>query len=59
MLITEKELIDQIRLTRPTIVRLRKQGMPHIKLERAVRYDLEDVIGWLKERSDKRGLDKD
>lgn len=48
MLVTKKELSESTKLSIATIDRLMRDGMPHIKLERAVRFDLEEVVIWLK-----------
>lgn len=50
-LITTKELCKKLKLSRPTILKLRNEGMPTIFLgERSVRFDYDKVQEWLKER---------
>lgn len=49
VLITKKELSDKTRFSIGTIDRLMRDGMPHVKLERAVRFDYEEVERWLKD----------
>jgi 5-methylcytosine-specific restriction protein A len=46
-LVSEKELAEILQLSRSTINRLRKQGMPFIKIGKSVRYDLEAVKKWI------------
>lgn len=48
MLITKKELSTEMRLSVATIDRLMKNGLPFVKLERAVRFDIAEVEKWLK-----------
>ncbi len=50
-ILTEKEMADLIKVSRTTLQRWRKEGMPHIKLEGirgSVRYDYGDVVAWMK-----------
>lgn len=46
-LITSKELQDMYSLSRSTIDRWRKEGMPSIKVGRNVRFDEDDVRTWI------------
>lgn len=51
-LLTEKELQEKLKLSRSTIVRLRKEGLPYKKLSaRCIRYDEAEVNKWLNARS--------
>jgi hypothetical protein len=47
-MITEKELLEEFKISRTTLWRLRKMGMPHIKVGSTYRYEKEDVVRWLK-----------
>lgn len=49
-LITEKELMEKLKLSRSSIVRLRKEGLPFKKINRSVRYDEEEVQKWLENK---------
>lgn len=51
--LTENELGEWLKLSRSTIVRLRKEGMPFVKLGKAVRYDKDKVQEWLDKKSQK------
>lgn len=54
--VTEKELCEILSVTRQTLVALRKRGMPCFLLgTKLVRYDLQEVLDWLKESG--RGCD--
>lgn len=46
-LITSKELQEIYSISRATIDRWRKEGMPSIKVGRGVRFDEEDVQDWI------------
>ena len=50
-LINKEDLADALRLSTRTIEGLMKQGLPHIKLKRAARFDVDDVIRFLKSRN--------
>lgn len=49
-MITKKELAEELKISLPTIDRQLKLGMPHINIGKAVRFELEEVIKWLKEQ---------
>jgi hypothetical protein len=51
-MLTEKELRQKLWINRGTVLKLRKQGLPHIKIGRLIRYDLNDVLTWLKANSE-------
>jgi len=55
--ITTEELCRWLRVSRSTIERWRKLGMPFIKKERAVRYNKRKIQEWLEseEKSKKQG----
>lgn len=48
VLLTRKELADQCKVSPQTIVAWEKYGMPVIRNNQIVRYDLDDVRNWLK-----------
>jgi hypothetical protein len=50
-MITEKELLSRLQVNRGTLFKWRKEGLPHIKVGRVIRYDYSDVVRWLKLRS--------
>jgi excisionase family DNA binding protein len=50
IMITKKELAEELKISLPTIDRQLKLGMPHINIGKAVRFELEEVIKWLKEQ---------
>ncbi len=47
-LISPTELCKVLAVTKPTLARWRKQGLPCFKGQRTVRYDLNEVLKWLK-----------
>ena len=49
-MITKKELSKELNVSLPTINRLMDKGMPYLKIGKAVRFELEDVKNWLKEK---------
>ena len=51
-MLTKKELADQLKISIPTIDRQLKLGMPCIKIGKAVRFELDEVIKWLKGQQD-------
>lgn len=49
-MLTAKELMTALKISDSTLYRLRKEGLPFVKLSyRNVRYDLNEVVTWLKE----------
>ena len=51
-MITVKELQEILRISRQTVMRWRQEGMPHYKHQASVRFELEEVKKWLRERSE-------
>ena len=49
-MLTKKELAEELKISIPTIDRQLKLGMPHVKIGKAVRFEKEEVIRWLKEQ---------
>lgn len=55
-LLTEQELCSALKVERVFLWKCRKNGMPFIRLgTKLVRYDLQEVLDWLKENG--RGCD--
>ena len=46
--LTVKELEEKFKLSRSTIYRLRKEGMPYYKVGGSIRFDEDEVREWLK-----------
>jgi predicted DNA-binding transcriptional regulator AlpA len=52
--LTAKELEQMLSISRTTLYRLRKEGLPHKKLGHStIRYDLVEVLDWLEKRGEK------
>lgn len=49
-ILTTKELCEKLKFSRVTISKWRKQGMPCIKVNRAIRFDEKEVMDWLNEQ---------
>ena len=47
-LLTMKELMAFLKVKRNTVYELRRQGLPVIHLGRSVRFDLEEVVAWVR-----------
>jgi excisionase family DNA binding protein len=52
-MLTRKELAEQLKVTTRTVDRQTKNGMPHIRFGKSVRFELNDVMIWIKEQSEK------
>ncbi|MED4456178.1 helix-turn-helix transcriptional regulator [Metabacillus fastidiosus] len=51
-MLTAEELQQQLNISRSTLYRLRKQGLPHTQIGyRTIRYDLIEVLEWLKDNN--------
>ena len=48
-LMTTQELMDYLKISRTTIDRWRKEGMPYLSLSKAIRFEREEVLKWIKE----------
>lgn len=46
-LMTTDELCEKLKVSRPTIERYRKKGMPYKKVGRLVRFDAKEVMEWI------------
>lgn len=53
-MIDSKELCDKLGIHINTLYKYIKKGMPHIKLERKLLFNYDEVINWLKTK-DKKG----
>lgn len=51
--ITTEELAEKLKVTRQTIWLWRKNGLPHIKISRSVRFDFEAVLEWINKQNEK------
>lgn len=49
--LTEKELCEWLKFSRMKIFRLRKEGLPYIKVGKSVRYDKGVIEKWLNEKA--------
>jgi len=49
MLLTKKELAAELNVAVSTINNKMKKGMPYVKIGKSVRFELNDVIKYLKE----------
>lgn len=47
-MITEKELIEELKISRTTLWRLKKSGMPYLKVGSSYRYDKKEILNWIK-----------
>lgn len=49
-MLNKKELAKELNISESMVNKLIAQGLPHIKVGSAVRFNLNEVINWLKER---------
>ena len=47
LLLTLKQLSDKLQISRSTIDRWRKEGLPYIKMGRCIRFKEKEVTEWL------------
>jgi len=52
-LLTEKDLCEWLQVVRSTVWKWRQDGLPYIKVGKAVRFDKKEVLKWLKENGKK------
>lgn len=45
--LTVEELSKMLKISRSTIDRWRKEGLPHIKIGNSIRFDKAEVLQWL------------
>lgn len=50
MLLNKKELASKLKVSVATIDNLMKKGMPYLKIGKSVRFNLEEIFKWLKEK---------
>ncbi len=50
-LLTKKELAEVLKISEVSVNRFLAKGMPHIKVGASVRFQLNEVLNWFKERS--------
>jgi excisionase family DNA binding protein len=51
-LLTTLELAEKLKVTRQCIYNWRKQGLPALKIGRAVRFDLQAVNEWINKHNE-------
>ncbi|MGE0821734.1 MAG: excisionase family DNA-binding protein [Candidatus Binatia bacterium] len=51
-LLTAVELKDTLKVSLPAIRKWTREGMPCLRFGRLVRFDLEAVLAWMKERQE-------
>lgn len=49
-MLTKQQLAKQLNVSVSMIDKLMKKGMPYLKIGKAVRFDLEKVLVWIKEQ---------
>lgn len=54
--ITEKELIEKLKVSRSTIVRWRKKGLPFKKINKLIRYDESEVKKWINDLQEEKEM---
>lgn len=47
-LLTQEQVMERLQISRVTLWRLRKQGLPVVQVGRAIRFDAQEVSKWLK-----------
>ena len=52
-LLTTEELAAKIQVSKRTIIRWKKLGLPYMKAGRTTRFDFNDVEKWMKSREEK------
>lgn len=50
---TVKDLAEHYQVTRQTIHNWLQHGLPHVKVGRVLRFDIEEVDRWVQEQSQK------
>lgn len=57
---TKRELARHLRVSLPTIDKqVKEEGMPHIRVGKQFLFDFEDVIAWLKKKSQPQTTDQE
>lgn len=47
-MLTRKELANELKCTERTIDNMMKKGIPHYKIDKIVRFKLDEVLAWMK-----------
>ena len=50
-MLKKQELADKLNISVAMVDKLMREGMPKIKIGKSVRFDYEQVLKWIKERS--------
>ena len=53
-LMDKKDLALKLKISEATIDRWRTKGLPHIKLEKIIRFDWDEVETWIQERNENK-----
>ena len=56
-MLTVKELAKELSVKPVTIDRLRKKGLPWVQVGHSVRFELEEVLVWLKNQQKEKEVD--
>ena len=51
-MLTREDLANELQVHPNTVDNWRKQGLPCVKFNKSVRFDLQEVLAWLKEHSE-------
>lgn len=49
--LTVNQLCDWLKISRTTVERWRKQGLPFIKVDKLIRFNKDEVEQWLKQKT--------
>ena len=49
-MLKKNELAEKLNISVPMVDKLMREGMPRIKIGKSVRFELVEVVKWLKER---------
>jgi len=52
-MLNKKQIAEHYAVSVPTIDRLMKEGLPYVKVGKNVRFDLDEVKEWLKNKREK------
>ena len=47
-IITATEIAKILKVSKPTVYKWKKLGLPYIKVGRSIRFNINGVLGWLK-----------
>lgn len=54
-LLTQEEVMERLQISRVTLWRWRRMGLPTVKVGRSIRFDWEAVVTWVKDHEVDRG----